>query len=197
VLFCSKRETANHYLFFLNRSIIVPAHMDMITDIMEIERHASKREKENWRFRAYLKGADFSGSRLDATVQELFCIVSERIDCRECANCCKVCSPILKRSDIQILAKYLNMKSAEFEQKYLMVEKEEDGYCFREMPCPFLNENLCSVYDQRPSDCRSFPHLQKKDFVSRLWQAVSNCSVCPIVFNVYEELKAQCWRKPR
>jgi hypothetical protein len=29
-------------------------------------------------------------------------------------------------------------------------------------------------------------------------QAFSNCSVCPIVFNVYEELKRKLWRqRPR
>lgn len=167
----------------------------MITDISIIEELANKREEENWKFRMFLKGADFSGSRLDTTVHKLFHRISEQIDCRECANCCKICGPVLKGSDIQRLAKHLNMKPSEFQQKYLLAEEEEDGYCFREMPCPFLHENLCSVYDQRPADCRSYPHLQKNEFVFRLSQAVSNCSVCPIVFNVYEELKAQFWSR--
>jgi Fe-S-cluster containining protein len=87
------------------------------------------------------------------------------------------------------------MKPDEFQQKYLLHEEEEDGFCFQETPCPFLHGNLCCVYDQRPRDCRSYPHLQKKDFVSRLMQAVSNYSVCPIVFNVYEELKVRFWRR--
>ncbi|MBN1676299.1 MAG: hypothetical protein JXR37_34970 [Kiritimatiellae bacterium] len=42
-------------------------------------------------------------------------------------------------------------------------------------------------------DCRSYPHLHKKPFVARLTQAYSNCSVCPIVYNVYEELKKRLW----
>ena len=169
--------------------------MNIITDILKIEELANKRERENWEFRAYLKGADFSGHRLDTAVHDLYRRVSEQIDCRKCANCCKACSPILKRPDIQRLSKHLNLKPADFQQKYLVVEEEEDGYCFREIPCPFLHENLCSLYDQRPADCRSYPHLQKNDFVFRLLQAVSNCSVCPIVFNVYEELKARLWRR--
>jgi Fe-S-cluster containining protein len=169
--------------------------MNLITDISKIEILAKKREEENWKFRRYLKGADFSGSRLDATVHELFRRIFGQIDCCECANCCKTCNPVLKGPDIQRLARHLNMKPDEFQQKYLLHEEEEDGFCFQETPCPFLHGNLCCVYDQRPRDCRSYPHLQKKDFVSRLMQAVSNYSVCPIVFNVYEELKVRFWRR--
>lgn len=38
-------------------------------------------------------------------------------------------------------------------------------------------------------NCISYPHLHKKDFTSRLIGVIENCSVCPIVFNVYERLK--------
>ena len=43
----------------------------------------------------------------------------------------------------------------------------------------------------RPNDCRSYPHLHKPEFVFRLIQAVSNCSVCPISYNVFELLKQE------
>jgi Fe-S-cluster containining protein len=52
-----------------------------------------------------------------------------------------------------------------------------------------LLENRCTVYEFRPEDCRSFPHLHKDEFVFRLIQAVQNCSICPIVFHVFERLK--------
>ena len=169
--------------------------MNIIADVKKIEDLANNREKENWAFRRYLKGADFSGRRLDTEVHELCRRISEQIDCRKCANCCKTCGPILKMPDVRRLTKHLNLKLADFQQKYLMVDKEGEGYSFRQIPCPFLQQNLCSVYNQRPGDCRSYPHLHKKDFVFRLAQAVSNCSVCPIVFNVYEELKERFWRK--
>jgi Fe-S-cluster containining protein len=58
-----------------------------------------------------------------------------------------------------------------------------------------LQNNLCRVYNDRPGDCRSYPHLHKRDFVFRVNQAFSNCFVCPIVFNVYEELKRELWRQ--
>ena len=68
-------------------------------------------------------------------------------------------------------------------------EKEQRKLVFKEKPCPFLKNKLCSIYSYRPKDCKSFPHLHKKDFIFRLWGVVENCSFCPIVFNVYEQLK--------
>jgi hypothetical protein len=50
--------------------------------------------------------------------------------------------------------------------------------------------------EARPNDCRLFPHLHKKGFVFRLIQVVENCSICPIVFNVFERLKQELWHKP-
>ena len=47
----------------------------------------------------------------------------------------------------------------------------------------------------RPKDCVSYPYLLKKDFTSRLMGVIGNCSVCPIVFNVYELLKDEVWHK--
>ena len=90
------------------------------------------------------------------------------------------------------LATHLSISENEFEEQYLI--KDEDGdITFRATPCPFLSGNSCSVYEGRPDDCRSYPHLHKKDIVFRLMGVVFNCSVCPIVFNVYEQLKIELW----
>jgi len=75
--------------------------------------------------------------------------------------------------------------------------KDIDAYCFRQKPCPFLQNNRCTVYDARPDDCRSFPHLHKDEFVFRLIQVVNNCSVCQIVYNVFEWLKEELWHFKR
>jgi Fe-S-cluster containining protein len=65
------------------------------------------------------------------------------------------------------------------------------------VPCGFLQEQGCSVYDSRPDDCRSFPHLHKREFRSRLIGVIENCSICPIVYNVFEGLKSDLWRSSR
>jgi hypothetical protein len=44
-------------------------------------------------------------------------------------------------------------------------------------------------------DCRSYPHLHKKDFAHRVIKVIDNCSICPIAFNVFERLKAELWQK--
>src|SRR5260221_4330041 len=56
-------------------------------------------------------------------------------------------------------------------------------------PCPMLNGNLCSIYQNRPDICRSYPHLEQPEFTSRLMGVIGNLAICPIAFNAFEELK--------
>lgn len=168
------------------------------TDIVHIEKHSQRREAENWEFRCFLKGSDLSVSKIDSIVKELYREVSAQIDCTQCGNCCKVIQPILKQADITKLAAHLKLTVTEFKSRF--VKEYEDGdkddFVFTTRPCPFLENNRCAVYEQRPHVCRSYPHLHKKDFVFRVNQAFSNCSVCPIVFNVYEGLKQTLRPRP-
>lgn len=92
------------------------------------------------------------------------------------------------------LSKSLGIEPDEFSARY--VRKDEDGdNIFNSLPCPFLEADKCTRYNSRPADCASFPHLHKEDFVFRLISVVDNCSICPIVLNVYESLKEKL--KPR
>jgi Fe-S-cluster containining protein len=58
-------------------------------------------------------------------------------------------------------------------------------------PCPMLNGKLCSIYENRPDVCRSFPHLEQPAFTSRLMGVIDNVAICPIAFNAFEDLKAK------
>lgn len=162
--------------------------MKIITDILKIEKLAAALEDENWQFRNFLKGLDIEIEDLDAIVHRLCKEVTQKIDCQTCGNCCRVIHPILRQSDIKRLASHLAISQDEFENQYL-IKDEGDNFTFRSNPCPFLSDNSCSVYKNRPEDCKSYPHLHKKEFIFRLIGVVSNCSICPIVFNVYELLK--------
>ena len=157
----------------------------METDLESIKKIAKEKEDENWSFRTFLKGFD---KNLDSIVHRLFKEISDHVDCTACGNCCREIQPILKDNDIIELSKALNIPIEQFESRF--VGKDDDGdKVLKQNPCPFLQGNKCTQYESRPSDCISYPHLQKKHFASRLIGVINNYSVCPIVFNVYEELK--------
>lgn len=169
--------------------------MKLETDLTRIQRLAEERERANWAFRSFLKASDLSAARIDRAVREAFRSAAAQIDCTRCANCCKVVGPVLGPVDVKRLAAAQGIPVRKFRARYLGPADGERGEKFCAKPCPLLEDNRCTVYEHRPRDCRSFPHLHKKDFVFRLAQAVSNCSLCPIVFHVYEELKAELWKR--
>ena len=169
--------------------------MELQTDPKVVEKLAEEREDANWRFRTFLKGVDLEIEEVDAIVHKYYEDVSSRIDCTECGNCCRQIIPTLDGSDVTRLAAGLSITPEKIVSQYLT--RDEDGdLTFNRCPCPFLSGNRCQVYDHRPQACKSYPHLQKSEFVFRLTQAVTNCSVCPISFNVYERLKADLWHQP-
>jgi len=162
-------------------------------NLEKIQKLAEQREEENWKFRSFLKGSDYPSEKIDKIVHTLTQEVSSKIDCRKCGNCYKVVKPILSTKDTEKLSEGLGIPVDRFKEEYLTKDKEEDGFVFKTLPCPLLKGTLCVHYSNRPAVCRSFPHLDKKDFVFRLMQAVENYSICPIVFNVYENLKNELW----
>jgi hypothetical protein len=171
--------------------------MDIETDIERIRSLAETKEGENWRFRAYLRGLGLSDVALDGLVWRHLEDVAPRIDCCACANCCSVISPRLSHRDIQRLANYLCIDKIRLISQYLKLPNEGSTYVWGRMPCRFLRDKCCSVYEARPDDCRSFPHLHRREFRSRLIGVVENCSVCPIVYHVFERLKMELWGSGR
>ncbi len=162
--------------------------MEYEIDLKKIKAIAEADEEENWDFRSYLKFYDMSDDELDDLVHQLNESVEEAIDCTQCANCCKHIPPDFIADDIKRISAHLKLSESEFIQKYL--KKNEDGEeVIKTLPCLFLDQNKCSIYEVRPKVCRSYPHLRKSQFRARLLSVVQNCSICPIVFNVYEELK--------
>ena len=164
----------------------------METDLKKIASLSKFNQDENWEFRTFLKG--FDDKEIDSIVHEINQQVSSKIDCMSCGNCCKIIRPTLNDKEIDRLSKSLKIDTKEFEARYL--EKDEsDAKIFNQLPCPFFKDNKCTQYETRPKDCVSFPHLHKNDFVFRLIGIIENSSICPIVFNVYEELKKALWEE--
>ncbi|MBN1459109.1 MAG: YkgJ family cysteine cluster protein [Armatimonadetes bacterium] len=168
--------------------------MRLQTDPRVVAKLAEEREEVNWRFRTFLKNAELEIGELDAIVHAHYENVASQIDCCACGNCCREVLPTLDNADVTRLAAALGSTPDEIIAQY--ATRNDDGdLTFNRRPCPFLVGNRCRVYEHRPDTCRSYPHLQKDEFVFRLAQAVSNCSICPISFNVYERLKAELWHR--
>ena len=164
-------------------------------ELATIKEMSLAREDENWEFRAYLKWHDPPG--LDALVQQLYEEISTQIDCTQCGNCCRESAPVLSARDVRRFANGLGISAAKFQAESLIPDEEKGKFCFSAKPCPFLKDNKCTNYENRPEDCRSYPHLHEKHFTTRLMGVIDSCEICPIVFNVYERLKEELrWRPP-
>lgn len=163
------------------------ARTDIELNLEKIKKLGRVREDENFDFRAFLKQQD--PERVDKIVHRLNREVSEQIDCTTCGNCCMKLKPLVTDHDIDRLSTRLNLPGEQIKKDY--TETEEGEQQFKHLPCCFLKEKKCTVYENRPDDCRSYPHLHKDHFTSRLFQVIANYSICPIVFNVYERLKSE------
>jgi Fe-S-cluster containining protein len=127
-------------------------------------------------------------SQLDDLVHDWHDEVFDKIECLECANCCRSLGPRLTSGDIEKLAKALRMKSLDFEKQYLRIDEDKD-YVFKQMPCPFLmDDNYCNVYDARPRACREYPHTDRKKFFQLLDITALNAAQCPAVLEITKKI---------
>ncbi|HVT94698.1 MAG TPA: YkgJ family cysteine cluster protein [Bryobacteraceae bacterium] len=162
----------------------------MLTDLVQIRRMGEKKIAENQRFRVHLKRHNFAERRLKKIAQD----IEDAIDCKQCANCCRVATAVVTERDVEKLAKFLGMKPRQALLDYTE-ESEEEGYILKhkEGGCVFLEGNLCSVYEARPASCSGFPHLihGAGSFLSRMWKMPDRACYCPIVYNSLEEFKRE------
>ncbi len=163
--------------------------MKIELDLNIIKRNSEIREAENLKFRSFLKGQD--SDQVDQIVHELYEEVIEHIDCTKCANCCIELETCFQKEELEQLTKHLNIDKKEFiRQSTKPVQLgEKDKYFLNSVPCQFLTDKKCTIYELRPEECNSYPYLHKDDFNSRLFGVIENYEICPIVYNVYELLK--------
>ncbi|MFK5088425.1 YkgJ family cysteine cluster protein, partial [Klebsiella pneumoniae] len=68
-------------------------------------------------------------------------------------------------------------------------EKSTHLMVINKVPCHFLSDNQCTVYEHRFAGCREFPALHLPKFFKRLFTVFMHYERCPIIFNVVEALK--------
>lgn len=157
---------------------------------MDLEAFKQESEKQKESNRAFYKRLKQKkpkdlDDRFHSQHEEVFAYT----DCLECANCCKTTSPLFTDRDIERVAKAVRLKPTDFIAQYLKVDEDGD-YVLQSSPCPFLDtDNYCSVYKDRPTACREYPHTNRKRMVQILDITYNNTLVCPAVLAITEELK--------
>lgn len=148
---------------------------------------AEKNKKENQKF---LKNI-YRRKDLDQIFHKQHDEVFSRVDCLECANCCKTTSPIFRDVDIDRISKHLNMRPSLFTEKYLHIDEDND-WVLNTSPCAFLSQdNYCSIYEVRPKACREYPHTDRKNMAQVLNLTYRNTMVCPAVAEMVEHIKKE------
>lgn len=156
----------------------------MSADILHNWQKKSKEKQKH--YKSFLEHADKNKvlRQLPQLHEEAF----EKVDCLQCAACCKNYSPRFKTPDVKRISKHLGMKESNFIETYLRVDEDGD-FVVKSSPCPFLGaDNFCSIYDVRPSDCVRFPYTNEDVIVKRQKLTLTNASFCPITFYVLEKL---------
>lgn len=158
----------------------------LITNLTEIATIAAARENENDGFRLFLNQQD--GEVIDGMVRAIDADISPRIDCTKCGNCCRSLMINITEKETENLAKQLGESIAVTKEKY--IETSSEGQLIiNAIPCHFLQDNACTIYEHRFNECRAFPHLHKPNFTGRIFGTLMYYSICPIIFNVVEKLK--------
>jgi Fe-S-cluster containining protein len=103
-----------------------------------------------------------------------------RFTCTGCGSCCTGASGSVRLSDNDIdrLAKHLRLQPGRFVRQYTRTVRGErrpiDAPGSSE--CIFLRSKACSVYEARPTQCRTFPWWRENLRDEESWrEAASSC----------------------
>jgi uncharacterized protein len=158
-------------------------------DIKKIKQLAIKNEDQNYRFRTFLKGK--ADKKTDSIVHRINKEVESQIDCTQCGNCCITMRPSLTNKEISALSKIENLPRKTFIDTFTEEENFDHKKFLKEIPCKYLANKKCTIYIERPNDCKSFPYIHKSGFSSRTLGMIERYGICPIIYNVFERLKIE------
>jgi Fe-S-cluster containining protein len=161
----------------------------LLSDPSIISNEARDKEAENIRFRETLQQQD--GAAVDELVFRLNEEITPQIDCTKCGNCCRSLMINVDDADASRLSTHLNLDKETFYNKYIERSSHGSLAVMNKIPCHFLDENKCTVYEARPTECREFPGLHHAGFTKRSFAIFMHYDRCPIIYNVVERLKEE------
>lgn len=164
--------------------------MIVVTDLAEVFRLGTAKEKENLAFRRHLAARGAAHTAFQILASE----IETQVDCTACANCCRHSLVAVNQSEIETIAAHLGTTPEEAINLYTSPDPAEpDSRILRnsEPGCVFLDQNLCMIYDARPQACRNFPHVAAGTHSLGSRRASMNrwAPLCPIIFNALESYK--------
>lgn len=141
-------------------------------NVDKIGQMAFDRNDENRSFREFLRMQN--PDDIDRIVNALNAQITPLISCVECGACCNQVRPIA--TDEEML-------------KFVDEDKIDELRYEPGIVCKHLNGKKCNIYADRYEHCKLFPYLDQVGFVKRISGVMFNYELCPIVFNVVEQLK--------
>ena len=146
------------------------------------------------KFRRFLTKLEKNGPKnIRSLIDPIEKQVWKEVDCLGCGNCCKTMSPRFNLTDQKRIAAHLDMTVAELREKWLYREKGGDrDWLNRSAPCQFLDlkNNMCSIYEVRPTDCAGYPHL-RKNLHEYGHVHKQNLECCPASYRLVEKMMSQ------
>ncbi|MDG1347479.1 MAG: YkgJ family cysteine cluster protein [Crocinitomicaceae bacterium] len=137
----------------------------------------------------FFKNNKLKGKKLDQLFHTEHDKAFAKIDCLDCANCCKTTSPIFRDIDIKRISKNLKTSEKNFISNYLHLDEDKD-YVLNSSPCAFLDQdnNKCNIYEVRPLACRDYPHTNRKNMHQIMDLTQKNLDVCPAVIEIVDKI---------
>lgn len=128
---------------------------------------------------------DLSDARIDNLANSVAEPIVKAIDCTTCGNCCRHLDVQLGEDDLERLASGIDVAIREIREKVTVQEQDDPDIVgiFTSQPCSFLDETLCTVYENRPTSCRDYPQFTP-DFRWMLGWMIEGTHLCPIIYNV-------------
>jgi uncharacterized protein len=154
-----------------------------------VARLGDEREHENIRFRTFLKMASHQlVQRVNEVARQAGEEAARQMDCTACAACCR--DNLIPMSDEEIvrLAARIGVDRDSFEKQYLVRDDLDHQPALDAQPCPFLLDNRCTVYEDRPDACKGYPYVGG-DLPSRMWGIIERAETCPIIFEMLQQTK--------
>ena len=157
----------------------------------KLKETARRYEDENIKFRTLLRNrAD--PDELDEQFAALHAELFSGYDCCACNNCCREYAIVFSDDDAERIAGVLSMCKDDFVREYLFENGDKDEGEYKvTSPCAFLeSDGKCRVQECKPENCVGYPFTDQPERITSLMSVIGATEVCPVVFEILQQLKA-------